>query len=74
MEEGLAAQAGQDQQQAQMVQQVMEMLVQGATPEELVQQGVPASIIEMAVKMLREQQQSMMPQQQDAGLAQRAVV
>ena len=73
MEEGLAAQVGQDQQQAQMVQQVMEMLVQGATPEELVQQGVPASVIEMAVKMLREQQQLMMPQQQDAGLAQRAV-
>ena len=73
MEEGLAAQAGQDQQQAQMVQQVMEMLVQGATPEELVRQGVPASMIEMAVKLLREQQQQMAPAPQDPGLAQRMV-
>ena len=72
-EQGLAAQAGQDQQQAQMVQQVMEMLLQGAKPEELIAQGVPASVIEMAIKMLREQQQQMAPQPQDPGLAQRMV-
>ena len=72
-EQGLAAQAGQDQQQAQMVQQVIEMLMQGAKPEELIAQGVPASVIEMAIKMLREQQQQMAPAQQDPGLAQRMV-
>ena len=73
-EQGLAAQAGQDQQQAQMVQQVMEMLLQGAKPEELITQGVPASVIEMAIKMLREQQQQQIaPQPQDPGLAQRMV-
>ena len=72
-EQGLAAQAGQDQQQAQMVQQVMEMLLQGAKPEELIAQGVPASVIEMAIKMLREQQQAQAPAPQDPGLAQRMV-
>ena len=72
-EQGLAAQAGQDQQQTQMVQQVMEMLLQGAKPEELIAQGVPASVIEMAIKMLREQQQQMAPAPQDPGLAQRMV-
>ena len=72
-EQGLAAQAGQDQAQAQMVQQVMEALMQGAKPEELIAQGVPASVIEMAIKMLREQQQQMAPQPQDPGLAQRMV-
>ena len=72
-EQGLAAQAGQDQAQAQMVQQVMEALMQGAKPEELIQQGVPAAVIEMAIKMLREQQQQMAPQPQDPGLAQRMV-
>ena len=72
-EQGLAVQAGQDQQQAQMVQQVMEMLMQGAKPEELVAQGVPASVIEMAMKMLREQQAQQAPMQQNQGLAQRMV-
>ena len=72
-EQGLAAQAGQDQQMAQMVQQVMELLMQGAKPEELVAQGVPASVVEMAMKMLREQQQQQAPTQQDPGLAQRMI-
>ena len=73
-EQGLAQQqAGQDQAQAQMVQQVMEALMQGAKPEELIAQGVPAAVIEMAIKMLREQQQQMAPQPQDPGLAQRMV-
>lgn len=72
-EQGLAAQAVQGQDQAMMVQQVMEALMQGAKPEELIAQGVPASVIEMAIKMLREQQQQMAPQQQDPGLAQRMI-
>ena len=74
-EQGLAGQSqvGQDAQMAQMVQQVMEMLMQGAKPEELIAQGIPASVIEMAVKMLREQQAQQVPMQQDPGLAQRMI-
>ena len=72
-EQGLAAQAGQDQQMAQMVQQVMELLMQGTKPEELIAQGVPASVIEMAMEMLREQQAQQAPVQQDPGLAQRMI-
>lgn len=77
-EQGLAAQAGQGQDQATMaVQQIVELLMQGVTPEELLQQGVPHELVMKAIEMVKaqqSQQQQMAPQQQqDTGLAQRMV-
>ena len=75
-EQGLAAQAGQDQAQAQMVQLVMEALMQGAKPEELLQQGVPQELVMKAIEIVKAQQaqqQQMAPAPQDPGLAQRMV-
>ena len=77
MEEGLAAQAGQGQDQAMMaIQQIVELLMQGVTPEELLQQGVPQELVMKAIEMVKAQQaqqQRMTPQQQDPGLAQRMI-
>ena len=76
-EQGLAAQAGQGQDQAMMaIQQIMELLMQGVTPEELLQQGVPQELVMKAIEMVKAQQaqqQQMATQQQDPGLAQRMI-
>lgn len=79
-EQGLAAQAGQGQDQAMMaIQQIMELLMQGVTPEELLQQGVPQELVMKAVELMKAQQgqqqqaQSAMAPGQDPGLAQRMV-
>lgn len=76
-EQGLAAQTGQGQNQAMMaIQQIMELLMQGVTPEELLQQGVPQELVMKAVEMVKAQQaqqQQMAPAPQDPGLAQRMV-
>ena len=79
-EQGLAAQAGQEQDQAMMaVQQIVELLMQGVTPEELLQQGVPQELVMKAIEIVKAQQgqqqadaQAMAPQQ-DPGLAQRMI-
>ena len=65
MEEmGLAQQsAGQEQQAGgaeeaqlqELVMQVIQMLQQGVSPEELLQKGVPEEIIQMAMQMLQQQ-------------------
>ena len=67
-EQGLAAQAGQEQDAAMMaISQIMELLMQGVTPEELVKQGVDPKLVEQAVRLLRQQQQ--LQTQQNPGLA-----
>ena len=76
-EQGLAAQAGQEQDASmQAVAQIVELLMQGITPEELLQQGVPQELVMKAIEMVKAQQaqqQQMAPQQQDPGLAQRMI-
>ena len=63
MEQGLAQQVAQQSQAgmpqgmnqeevAQLVQQVAKLLAQGVSPEELLQKGVPEEIIDMALKMV----------------------
>lgn len=67
--QGLAQQQAMGQQQPQQqvgVEQVAAMLMQGVTPEELVQKGVPVQVIEQAMMLIQQQQQ---PQAGDAGLA-----
>lgn len=59
-EQGLAQQGAQAQQQ-QMLDQVVQMLMQGMSPEELQAQGVPAQLIQMAMQIV---QQEMAKQQQ----------
>ena len=79
-EQGLAAQVGQGQDQAMMaIQQIMELLMQGVKPEELIQQGVPQELVMRAVEIVKAQQgqqqadaQAMAPGQ-DPGLAQRMI-
>ena len=63
--EGLAAQSAQQGQGLgmggqgnpdQMIQQVVQMLMQGANPEELLQQGVPMEIIQAAIEIIMAEQ------------------
>lgn len=53
MEEGLAstalAPAGGDDQ---MLQQIIDMLMSGADPEQLIQQGIPAELVRAAVEVI----------------------
>ena len=58
-EQGLAQQGVQQGQEAQkeMVMQVVQLLMQGVTPDELIQKGVPKEIIQMAMQMVQQQQQ-----------------
>lgn len=81
-EQGLAAQAGQGQGQdaaMQAISQIIELLMQGVTPEELLRQGVDPKLIEQAIEMLKAQQgqqqadAAAMAPQQDPGLARRMV-
>lgn len=70
---GLAAESAQQTQQV-SVEQVLEMLMQGADPEQLLKQGIPMEIIEQALQIIMQQQQQgqqapQQPAQTEAGLA-----
>lgn len=65
MEQGLAQQAaGQDMQM--MVQQVVQLLMEGVAPEDLLQQGVPMEVIQEAIAIIQAQEQQMATQQSPA--------
>lgn len=50
--------------------EVIMMLRQGATPEELIQGGVPAALVEQAMMIIQaEQRKAMQAQGEEAGLA-----
>lgn len=72
---GLAAQGMQEQvlpQQGeidQIVVQVSQLIMQGATVEELLQMGVPQNVIDMAMQLVQSQQGSVAGPTQNAGLA-----
>ena len=52
------------------VMEVIMLLRQGATPEELIQGGVPAALIEQAMMIIQaEQRKAQQPQEEEAGLA-----
>ena len=52
------------------VMEVIMLLKQGATPEELVKGGVPAYLIEQAMMIIQaEQRKAQQPQGEEAGLA-----
>ena len=52
------------------VMDVVMLLRQGATPEELVQGGVPAALVEQAMMIIQaEQKKAQQPQDEEAGLA-----
>ena len=52
------------------VMEVIMLLKQGATPEELVQGGVPAALVEQAMMIIQaEQRKAQQPQEEEAGLA-----
>ena len=72
---GLAAQGMQEQalpqqdEMDQMVVQVAQLIMQGATAEELLQMGVPQNVIDMAMQLVQSQQSSVAGSTQNAGLA-----
>ena len=72
---GLAGQGMQEQALPQqddtdhMVVQVAQLIMQGATAEELLQMGVDRSIIDMAMQLVQSQQGSVAGPTQNAGLA-----
>ena len=72
---GLAAQGMQEQalpqqgEMDQMVVQVAQLIMQGATAEELLQMGVPQNVIDMAMQLVQSQQGSVAGPTQNAGLA-----
>ena len=47
----------------QELMQVVQMLQQGATPDQLVQAGVPKELIDQAIRMLQQQAQEQSPNQ-----------
>ena len=51
------------------VRQVVQMLMQGAEPEELVQMGIPEEMVTQAIRALMQQMQAQQPAQQEGGLA-----
>ena len=51
------------------VQQIVQMLMQGAEPEELVQMGIPEEMVTQAIQALMRQMQAQQPAQQEGGLA-----
>jgi len=69
-------QAPQQDAEMQMLQQIVELLMEGVDPEELVKQGVPPELIMQAIEIIeqqmmdQEQQASARPQQEPEGLAQ----
>ena len=72
---GLAGQGMQEQalpqqnEMEQMVVQVAQLIMQGATPQELLQMGVPQNVIDMAMQLVQSQQGSVAGPTQSAGLA-----
>ncbi len=72
---GLAGQGMQEQalhqqnEMEQMVVQVAQLIMQGATVEELLQMGVPQNVIDMAMQLVQSQQGSVAGPTQNAGLA-----
>ena len=72
---GLAGQGMQEQalpqqnEMEQMVAQVAQLIMQGATAQELLQMGVPQNVIDMAMQLVQSQQGSVAGPTQNAGLA-----
>ena len=66
-EQGLAQAMGAPSQVS--VRQVVQMLMQGAEPEELVQMGIPEEMVTQAIQALMQQMQAQQPAQQEGGLA-----
>lgn len=78
MNEGITGLAGigtQDQalprrdEMEEMVVQVAQLIMQGATPQELLQMGIPQNVIDMAMQLMQSQQGSVAGPTQNAGLA-----
>ena len=69
-EQGMQEQAlPQRDEMEQMVVQVAQLIMQGATVEELLQMGVDMGVIEMAMQLVQSQQGSVAGPTQNAGLA-----
>lgn len=65
---GLAA-SGMVDEKDEMLQEVVKLLMSGATPQELIQMGVPQAVIDEAMAMIQAQQGSVNGPVQQSGLA-----
>lgn len=80
---GLSQQAsggGQEEQMKQLIMQVVQLLQQGRSPEELLQMGVPKEVIQYAMQMLQQGENegaetgaTQQAEQQGGGLSQQQV-
>ena len=66
-ERGLAQAAMQNTQPMRNIDQIVAMLMQGVTPQELIQQGVPKELVMQAIEIVSQQSAQVPPEQ--AGLA-----
>ena len=65
---GLAA-TGMNEQRDEMLQQVVQLLMQGASSKELIQMGVPQALIDKAMAIISAQRGSVNGPVQNSGLA-----
>ena len=69
-EQGMQEQAlPQQDEMEQLVVQVAQLIMQGATAQELLQMGVPQNVIDMAMQLVQSHQGSVAGPTQNAGLA-----
>ncbi len=63
--------AGQQQQEAKGIQQIIQLLLQGVPPEELISRGIPEEVVKQAMSIAQQQQQQQQQQQSapEQGLA-----
>ena len=69
--QGLAAQAMQQEAQGQgqmpTVEQIIQLLMEGRTPEELIQAGVPQELVEQAMMIIQQEMQAQQQAPQNQG-------
>ena len=63
-QQGQPQQGMSQEQMMELVQQVAKLLMQGVSPEELLQKGVPQQVIEMAMQMIKQHQGAGQEQEQ----------
>jgi len=70
MEQGETGAQEQQEPQGVTVEDVIKALMQGTTPEQLMQAGIPVELIKQAIQVLQQQGQAQAAQEQPQGLSQ----
>jgi len=67
MGEAVSPQEDQQAQMKELVMKVVQLLMSGKTPEELLKMGVPKEVIDMAIQLIQQQQQASQQTPQPSG-------